>query len=293
MKSLLRLTLLVLIISLLLVAPGSPLSFEPAEADMDHHLYLPLLAVPPPKKGIFVTYGACGDVASLKARWYFTNEVQPPAGCPQPDPNFVPVLHNAGSMSKLSTAIGNAQGSGWLKGFIEPDLSWQGNVSPDAAAELWRQIETEATFAGIKLVSPSPSQQDPGWLWRMVDEYRSRYGGNSPRFDAIAWNYYSPDAAQMQAFFTERRNEALARGYDVPIWVAEYGGECWNNGNGNSAIMTTVTPWLNETSWIGRYAWFANRILGTEPWGPGWQSCSLVNPSSGALKSLGQLYAGY
>jgi hypothetical protein len=295
MRKLSRPILLSLAILLLLAVSSLQRPFERAEADTNHYIYLPLIYGPHlnPKKGAFVTHGVCQDTSLLRASWYFTNDVQPPAGCPQPDPRFVPIIYNAGAMAQLSAAISNAQVSGWLKGFIEPNLAWQGNVPPDQAAELWRQIEIAADAAGgIKLVSPSPSQHDPGWLWRMVDEYQARYG-RRPRFDAIAWNYYTAYPFQMQDYLTARRSEALARGYDVPVWVTEYSGECWNDGKGNLSMMNTVTPAFNDTGWIGRYAWFASRIYGDEPWGIGWQSCSLVNPYTGALNPLGEIYAAY
>lgn len=247
-----------------------------------------------PKKGIFMTYPPCSDVSMLAASWYFNNTVHPNTSCPTPDERFVPMIHNAANMSELPEAIANAQASGWLMGFNEPNLSYQGNVTPAEAAELWPQIEAQA--GSIKLVSPAPSQHDPDWLWRMVDEYRARYGGQSPRFDAIAWHIYANNPTTMQNFLTARRSEALARGYDVPIWVTEYSGYCWESATGNTGndkIMTLVTPWFDSTPWIGRYAWFANRIYGTEPWGPGWQSCSLVNVTTGELNPLGVIYAGY
>jgi hypothetical protein len=296
-KELVRPILLSLALLLLLTIPGLPLTSEPIEADTMDPVYLPIIMGPSlnPKKGAMITYGACQDVSLLRASWYFTNDVQPPAGCPQPDKRFVPTIHGPWSMSQLSIAISNAQVSGWLKGFIEPNL--QSGFSPGQAAELWRQIETEAEAAGgIKLVSPSPSQHNPGWLLDMVNAYQARYG-RKPRFDAIAWNYYyAPDDGfrdTVMEFLTKRHNDALALGYDVPIWVAEYSGECWYGGKYNLEVMNFQTPQFNQTSWIERYAWFANRIYGNEPWAQGWQSCSLVNPVTGGLNPLGGIYAGY
>jgi hypothetical protein len=291
--------LLLLVVLLLLVALSPQLPVRHAVAQTESfYTYLPLvMAQRNPKKGTIITYGACQDADLLRTSWYFTNDVQPPAGCPNPDPRFVPVVDSPSTMTQLTTAISNAQVSGWLKGFTEPNLAWQGNVSPEQAAPLWRQIEIAADAAGgIKLASPSPSQHDPTWLSRMVAEYQRLYG-YKPRFDAIGWNYYyAPDDGfhdTVMEFLTQRHNDALAMGYDVPIWVMEYSGECWNNGKYNMDVMTTQTPQFNQTPWIGRYAWFANRIKGDEPWGTGWQSCSLVNPTTGALNPLGQLYAGY
>jgi hypothetical protein len=298
MKKLAHSMLLALVVFLLLAISDLPLPSEHAEAEADYYVYLPLvMSQTNPKKGIFVTYGVCQDLSLLRASWYFTDDVQPPAGCPQPDPRFVPVIHNADYMARLSTAISNAQVSGWLKGFTEPNLSWQGNLSPGQAAELWRQIEIAADAAGgIKLVSPSPSQHNPEWLLNMVNEYKARYG-RKPRFDAIAWNYYyAPDEGYsdtVMEYLTKRHSDALAQGYDVPIWITEYSGKCWDNGKYNQEVMNSQTPRFNQTPWIERYAWFANRIYGNEPWAPGWQSCSLVDPATGDLKPLGVIYAGF
>lgn len=278
---------------------GETTGFSIGSTDVTTHtIYLPIVLSRElnPKKGVFMTHPPCSDVTMLTASWYFNCSVRPTSTCPTPDKRFIPLIHNAGSMADLSEAIANAQASGWLMGFNEPNLSWQGNMTPAEAAELWPQIEAQAQATGIKLVSPAPSQHDPNWLWRMVDEYRARHGGQSPRFDAIAWHIYATDPTTMQNFLIARRNEALARGYDVPIWVTEYGGYCWESTTGNTGnyeIMTAVTPWFNSTPWIGRYAWFANRIYGTEPWATGWQSCSLVNVTTGALNPLGVIYAGY
>lgn len=290
---------LVLFMLLFLTVPIFQASIERAEADTVYHIYLPLvLSTLNAKKGVFITHGACQDASLLRTSWYAATEgVRPPAGCSQSDRRFVPIIHDAAAMAELDAAIRNAQVSGWLKGFTEPNLQSQANISPADAAQLWRQIEMAADAAGgIKLVSPSPSQHDPGWLFRMVDEYQTRYG-RKPRFDAIAWNYYyAPDDGyrdSVMEFLTKRHNDALALGYNVPIWVMEYGGECWHDGKYNVEVMTSQTPQFGQTPWIERYAWFANRLYGTEPWATGWESCSLVNPSTGALKALGEIYQGY
>ena len=245
-----------------------------------------------PKKGVFMLYPPCSDISMLAASWYFNCSVRPDPSCSTTDKRFVPLIHNAGNMPELPEAIANAQASGWLMGFNEPNLSTQGNMTEAEAAELWRQIEARA--GSIKLVSPAPSQHDPDWLWRMVDEYRARYG-QSPRFDAIAWHIYETDPTTLKNFLIARHDEALARGYDVPIWVTEYGGYCWESAPGdthNDEIMTVITPWFDSMPWIDRYAWFANRIYGTEA--PlSWQSCSLFNVTTGTLDPLGLIYAGY
>lgn len=247
------------------------------------------------KKGIgVVTSPACDDMAILNASWYFNWSLLSDPTCGGVDERFVPRISDADDMSQLSQAIANAQASGWLIGFTEPNLPSQSNLTPAQGAVLWKQIEEAAdAVGGIKLVSPSPNQSEPGqndlyghqWLWAMVNIYSVMYGG-SPRFDAIGWNIYKQTPDEIETYLNTRRNEALIRGYDVPIWVLEYGGECWNTpGNtGNEVIITETTDWFEATPWIERYAWYANRLSGTE------SSCSLVDPNTEILTSLGQIY---
>jgi hypothetical protein len=128
------------------------------------------------------------------------------------------------------------------------------------------------------------------WIWQMVDAYQNLYG-EKPHFDAMGWNYYSPSSGQTQSFLNTRHQEALARGYDVPFWILEYAGECWNNGKGNDDVMTNTTSWFKNTSWITHYAWFTHRINPDSEWGKNYDSCSLQDPNTGTLTSLGTFFA--
>lgn len=267
--------------------------------------------IPTSKRGVVLPadYSFCQDVDNLKVGWYYRNEISPAPDCPSPDPRFVPRLTNAETVTDeaLAEAVKNAQASGWLIGFVEPNLPWwaENDIPPTplAGARTWRKIEEAALPAGIKLVSPSPSQHKPGehddygytWIWAMVDAYEAEFG-EKPHFDALGWNFYSKRPAAFQTFFTARHNEALAYGYDVPFWILEYAGDCWNTNiypTGNEEVMTQVTQAFENTPWIDRYVWFTNRIKPEDPWAPNWHSCSLIDPETGELTELGKLYAAY
>ncbi len=184
-------------------------------------------------------------------------------------------------------------------------------MSPKKGAELWKQIEDAATGAGVKLVAPSVNQFEPGendpyghqWTWAMVDEYEKLYG-KKPRFDAIAWNIFGctdipacKDINEMQQYLKNRRNEALAKGYDIPFWIVEYGSGCQlpNSGfDSDRAIMQEMAKWFEQTSWVTRYAWYASRISNVEAaTGVDYRGCSLVNPATNAPTALGELYRGF
>ncbi|MCB0164757.1 MAG: hypothetical protein KDI79_11055 [Anaerolineae bacterium] len=270
-----------------------------------YSVYLPVMVNPPlnPKKGFGAkAQPACNDLVKVNASWYFNWTSWPDSTCsPDQKEKFVPRIYNADGMAFLSVAIDNAQASGWLIGFSEPNLPWQGNITPKQGATLWRQIENAALPKGIKLVSPSPNQWNPGqhgypyghqWTWYMVNEYKALYGTN-PHFDALGWNIYKSKASDIKAFLNARRGEALDRGYNVPFWLLEYGGDCGSSVDQIRSTMENTNPWLDSTPWIGRYAWFANRITTLDSDGVDNKKCSLVNSSTGDLTPLGYTYRGY
>lgn len=302
-----------------------------------YQIYLPIIIkVYEPEKGTILAYPNCEDLTTLNIGWYKNNQISPSAGCPAIDQRFVPRIVNptvANTPALLSQAVLNARPSGWLLGYVEPNLTSNGLIdagtgqqrayTPQEGAEAWRKIEEEAAKYNLKLVAPSPSQHDPcvvsvgvtppvkdcsknplgnTWIWEMIDAYKNTYG-NYPRIDAFGWNFYERDPQAIINYLTTQRQKAQAAKFNgqyqnTPFWVLEYGGTCWDSSlgdrvTGNTRIMSQVTAWFKSTDWVTRYAWFANRIRATDAWAIDHQSCTLINPDTGAATSLGQTYAGY
>lgn len=285
-------------------------------AQAQFQVYLPIIMKAPfnPAKGVVVpaTYSNCQDINALQVGWYYRNAVTPIPDCVVQNSRFVPRIVDGKHFTddELAIAIANAQaGEGWLMGFVEPNYSaWGGYMTPAEGAVAWKRVEDAALPAGIKLVAPSPSQHAPGtnseagigytWIGEMIQEYKKLNGGSKPHFDAFAWNYYDKDPNKHKNFLIARRQDALNLGYDIPFWVVEYAGACWDtpygeSATGNTRVMTELTPWLDSTPWIARYAWFANRLSGSDPWAPGWRSCSLLDATTGGHTSLGLIYTYY
>ncbi len=286
----------------------------------DTTIYLPIIikSAYEPEKGVDLSYSFCEDLNTLGAGWYTNFNYQPAGNCPSNDRRFVPVIYGkneANNNAILTAAINNAKASGWLIGYGEPNLH---GTTPEEGAIAWEKIEDAARPLGIKLVSPFPSPHPPNsnlvspsepygytWTWKMVEAYKTRNNGAIPQFDALGWNYYlinypsfPPSPQNAIDFFNARRQEAVAYGYrDKPFWVLEYAGACWHSGTPyptfNTETMQQVTAFFKNTAWVTRYAWFANRIWGSEPWGQNHQSCSLINPANGQPTSLGSMYSGY
>lgn len=260
----------------------------PPEVRVVHHTYLPMVCTGPSVAlgGVGLS-GPCSAVAILNLDWYYNWGWRP---CKTNDPLYVAMIWGRGAMRYVPEAIAIARaGSGWLLGFNEPDQLAQANISPREAAELQHRIEAQAE--GVKLVSPAPSQDDPGWLWRMVDEYQQKYG-HKPRFDAIAAHYYahSGEPDDVKQYLLKIRRESLEHGYDVPIWLTEFAGLCTQPDprGGHRRIMREVIPWMKQQPWMGRYAWFASRL--PDEVTADMEPCSLTDPQTFQLTSLGELY---
>ena len=291
---------------------------SPSSTQADFKIFLPMIIKSPyePAKGISLAKPHCEDLGAVGAGWYINFTYTPSAGCPTDDRRFVPIIYGkneANDNNILLAAIDNAQASGWLVGYGEPNLR---GTNPSEGAIAWRKIEQAALPAGIKLVSPFPSPHPPNsnlvspsepygytWTWKMIEEYENLYG-TKPHFDALGWNYYlinypsfPPKPQDAINFLNARRQEALIRGYDIPFWIMEYAGACWHSNTAfptyNKETMQLVTNWYKDTPWISRFAWFSNRIVGNEPWGLNHQSCSLINPATGQPTSLGMMYSSY
>lgn len=267
-----------------------------AKAQSQYRVFLPVIAVTSPsiKRGISLAeWQECSDIETLKVSWFY--HWSPWSGC---EGDFVPMIKTADKMKEpyFSRAFNQATRTGWLLGFNEPNVL-KDYISPQQAAVYWYQIEQQAAMDGIKLVSPvtSPHQSgevDPyGWRWlfAMVDEYNAAYGKN-PHFDAIAVHSYFDDPQDAKAYITTIRQEALRRGYDVPIWVTEYAGEYWAQDPNHIIVMSELSVWFDNTSWIGRYAWFSNRLY---IWRDGDYSDVSLVMEDGELTPLGVLYASY
>jgi hypothetical protein len=259
-------------------------------------LFLPFMQVSPlvPQRGIFInpTYRLCSDLHTLGAEWYSDDEY-PITGC---DVEFVPRTKSISDEWQLDWALSNVEDGGWFLTLDEPNL-W--NVTPHDAAVYYRLIESKTLTRNIKLVAPVPSQHPSGyldplgytWLWQWLAEYEALYS-EPPRIDAFGWNIFEDTPGEITSYLIARRAEALARGYtDTPFWVTSYGGECWQqDGQDGNAAVIGLDAWFEEQEWIDRYAWFGTRISGSEAWAQGWQSCSLLDTTTGNRTALGELY---
>lgn len=252
-------------------------------------IWLPLVQRASTKKGVGLTYGHCGDVQRVGASWFYTWSPWP-RDCEGVE--SVPMIWGSNDIGKTPRGT-----SAWLLGFNEPDRSNQANLTPGAAAELWREIETlyglrsNDKQLARKLVSPAVSHTDVDWLRRFVAAYVDLYG-EMPQLDALAVHCYANDVDKCIATVSEVIELAESWGVLGGVWLTEF--STWPKAGEEVGIALDRARKLIEVldgePGVVRYAWFAARIRGDEWWvGP---STALVEFDGLGLTMYGEMYKG-
>jgi hypothetical protein len=188
------------------------------------------------------------------------------------DPGWTTAVQTAGTRSVL--------------GFNEPDLTYSAssNILPADAADGYRTY-MEPFQNSVKIGMPNV-------LWNNVGSssggnYNSRvwtqyFLGNctSCHFDFAAIHYYQDcvptDGQDGAAWFQGNVTDAYNT-LHLPIWITEF--QCYGTEAEQIAFLQKVLPWMDEQSYVARYAYF-----GTFP-------DYLVNHSGTGLSALGTAYA--
>lgn len=185
------------------------------------------------------------QVDALGGSWYYA---WGPNGRSTDGVEFVPMIWGEANMTATVSA------GAWLMGFNEPD--GQSLITPERAAELWRQLE--AMHPDRKLASPGPSHLDPGWLKRMRAAYIMRYG-EPPRFDALCAHSYRATANEVIADLRIYLDWAEAWG--VPeVWLTEFAVLPGWSGPGWEYELRTLLAYLEAEPRITRYSPFVGYL---------------------------------
>ncbi|KAJ5889304.1 hypothetical protein N7504_010114 [Penicillium tannophilum] len=200
---------------------------------------------------------------------------------------FVPMLWGLPSGSDPNwTAAVDTAGTLNILGFNEPDLTYSGsaNILPANAAAGYKTY-MEPFAAKVKIGMPNV-------LWNNVG---SSSGGNYDTaqwtqyflgnctgchfdFAAIHW-YQDCDPGNGQSgpeWFQGNVTEAYQT-LNLPIWITEF--ECYGSDAQQVTFLQQVLPWLDEQSYVERYAYF-----GVFP-------DYLVNSAGNGLSDIGVAYA--
>jgi hypothetical protein len=232
------------------------------------------------------------QVQSLNISWYYN--YTPAASVSSAE--FVPMIRDEGQLGRLGELAGT---TGWVLGFNEAGVETQAETldTPIEIARAWRRLEE--ALPNARLVSPSfvdenslpwPVSGYPTFA-EFVAAYRAEYG-ESPRIDAISIHTYGwsrngqHDAARMAAYVAARHDEASELGYDVPVWVTEFGLIPWPGQTYTETdtmlLQRSFLTWATTQPWIARIAWFPSVPA------PSWPDTLTQGDQ---LTALGQQYA--
>jgi hypothetical protein len=240
------------------------------------HTYIPHIPGVVQKRGVGATYDV-SDVLRIGASWYYNWSKHPLV---RPNLEAVPMLWS-------ETQIGGLTGgnSHYLMGFNEPDQPSQANILPEAATLYWRQVEQ--LYRHKKLVAPAPSQLNPDWLPRFRDSYLCLYD-TPPKLDALACHCYF--TTPQQAIKHVERYIGWAREWGIAeVWVTEF---AFLPELGVTQKLREFCAWMQAEPMVTRYAWFATRMSGHEPWSLGPDSnTGLIDYESGELTDYGEAYS--
>ncbi|MET7782882.1 glycoside hydrolase family protein [Streptomyces mirabilis] len=222
------------------------------------------------KKGIsaWKFNGVTKALANSNVGWFYTwssgkGGIKPPRGV-----EFVPMIHDKGSVTKKELDQAKKQGS-TLLGFNEPDRPDQANMTVDQALDLWPRLQS----TGLRLGAPAVATGGDvagGWLDRFMKGAAARHY----RVDFIPLHWYGADFNSRRATGQLRSYiEAVHRRYKKPIWLTEYGLTDFSSGTPRyptkaqqAAFVKKSTAMLQHLSYVRRYAWFTlstNRGDGT------------------------------
>jgi hypothetical protein len=233
------------------------LAFDSPLPTSEYRTHLPLAAAVANKRGVSL---ACGtedlvrtqrEVQALGVSWVWNWSTQPPtfAGV-----ESVPCVWDA---SYIGKPLGGS--SSWVIGFNEPDQWDQANMTPEAGALAWRDLE--AAYPERKLASPQVVKPGEHWLEKWYAAYLAHYD-HAPKIDALVLHtYWGNNLAAYQE--QVRYYIKLADLWGVPeVWITEFAFAPVLDGTVREATaeLAAYIAWLDAQPTVTRYSVWTNRV---------------------------------
>ncbi|KAH8655839.1 hypothetical protein BX600DRAFT_526257 [Xylariales sp. PMI_506] len=254
------------------------------------------------KRGLLVTETVSAsnlDLLESKTSWYVNWGSTPSTQFSQSDLDFVPMVHDAGTMDSALTEISSQADGGYLLTFNEPNVQGQANMDPGTAADHYvHRILPLRDSGKWKISHPVVSSSPDGlvWLQEFVAACRNINGERGCPSDFIALHYYGPFDylnetywPQMSEFYNDPANTFLAaeEQADLRYWFTEIAIPAASPEDTLDMMQHTLDRLDNEDL-VARYGWFALTVT-DESWvGP---NVALEN-HAGELSPAGKYYFG-
>ena len=244
------------------------------------------------KRGLAYGHHSLADLNALSpgVSWWYNWDIRPDqdlrAGAYRDaGVEYAPMIWGAKSdRTAAKTAI--PDDARVLLGFNEPNFGSQANLSAQAAAELWPELEAIADAKKLRLVSPAVNfcggdcrDTDP---FHYLDAFFAACSGC--RVDAVAIHIYvgcSP-TGDNKAQYLINHVETYKKRFSQPLWLTEFACDSAKNDAEQQAFLEDAVAYLEGEPRIERYAWFSGRATNVP-------HVDLLG-ASGELTALGEAY---
>jgi hypothetical protein len=249
------------------------------------------------KKGIAFGYHTAADMAAISKgmSWWYNWAVVPEDGVKDVfgsyNMDFVPMAWNGlFDEASLRAFYESHPDAEYLMGFNEPNFVKQANLTPGEAAALWPKLEAIAKDFNLKIVGPAVNYCDKcivvnGDTITDPVEYLDSFFIACPacQVDYIAVHNYMCYSGALSSYIERFKK------YKKKIWLTEFA--CWDQANitldMQKSYILGALDYLENDTMIFRYSWFNGNRANNYPY------LSLLEPQSGVLTELGDLYVAY
>lgn len=167
----------------------------------------------------------------------------------------------------------------------EVNLASQSNLSPGAAAAMWRQKMIPLLNHGYRLISPSTTNAPSGLTW--MQNWFRECPDCRRSCSAVNVHFYGTSAANLIAHLKQFHDA-----FGLPIWVTEFACEDFSGRNQQCSaeevknFMDEATHFMDTTEWVQMYFWFG---MNPHPSG-GVNPRNAIMNSNGSPNTLGLNY---
>jgi hypothetical protein len=218
-----------------------------------------------------------------KVDWYYTWSPWRSGEADQAGFNFCPMFWGEKQTNDFKNLV-KAGYANCVLGFNEPNQSGQAEMTPNRAADLWRQYIDPLANEGYTTVSPACTNAPSGKTW-MRDFFNACQGC---RINAMAIHFYGTDPQEMIKYIQDMHET-----FGMDIWVTEYACQDFSGKNQQCDqgkvfdFMNTVNDWMDSTGYVKAYAAFGamHDMANVNP------TNQLLAPNN-QLTALGRFYIG-
>ncbi|KAG7088302.1 hypothetical protein E1B28_012312 [Marasmius oreades] len=184
--------------------------------------------------------------ASSVISWQYDWGTSPPSYLASSGIPYVPMQWGAGGANNFSTAV-LLQKAKVALAFNEPDLSSQSNLSPQAAADLWKQYIQPLKSSGVRLGAPAITNGPSGRPW--LAQFLSNCTQCS--IDFIPFHWYGEGLGTFYDYVWQMHGQFP----NYPLWVTEFASTS-SEDNVVMDFLNQSIHYLDTLDFVERYAWF-------------------------------------